>query len=244
MRFVAVKVDLVHSRRLKNRRGVQENLLRAIRETNRRFASAIAADFVVTHGDECQGLLRESGTSHVFGMIELIIDRMHPVQARFGIGLGTLNTSLQEKAIGMDGPAWHNAKEALEGARRERVAARFRGFGLPADSHSNSPASEDLDFLVDEYLSSLASLLLHVRSRWALDLREITELLEEGRTQAEIATSKGVSAAAVSKRLARAGWREYRDGAQAIRQLLDRLAGSQDSVLADRSGSGRLTSGG
>lgn len=234
MRFVAVKIDLVHSRRLKDRSGVQESLLSAINDTNKRFASAIAADFVVTHGDECQGLLHENGASHVFGMIELIIDRMHPVQVRFGIGLGTLSTSLQDKAIGMDGPVWHNAKEALDGARRERVAARFRGFGLPVpvNSHSDLLAGANLNSLVDEHLSSLASLLLHVRSRWSPDLREITKLLGAGKTQAEIAASRGVSGAAISKRLTRAGWREYRDGVETIGQLLDRLADSQDGDSA------------
>lgn len=244
MRFVAVKCDLVHSRRLKDRSNVQESLLSAVRCTNERFASAIAAEFVVTHGDECQGLLHEGAISQVFEIIEFIIDRMHPVQVRFGIGLGTLSTSLQEKAIGTDGPAWYNAKEALEGAKRERMAARFRGFGVSAGSCSDSVSCANPGFLVDEYLSSMASLLLYIRARWPLDLRKLTELLEEGMTQAEVASTRGVSAAAVSKRLTRAGWREYRDGAKAIRRLLDRSVAGQDCVPPEQRRSSRSTPGG
>lgn len=155
---------------------------------------------------------------------------MHPVQVRFGIGLGTLSTSLQEKAIGMDGPAWYNAKEALETAKRERMAAGFKGFGVSVGDCRDSLSCADPGFTIDEYLSSTVSLLLHIRMRWTLDLRRVTELLQEGMTQAEVASSRGVSAAAVSKRLTRAGWREYRGGAQAIRQLLARWVASPDGV--------------
>jgi hypothetical protein len=226
VRFVAVKCDLVHSRHLKDRNHVQDSLLSTIRDINKRFASAIAADFVVTHGDECQGLLHEDAITDVVDIIEFVIDKMYPVQVRFGVGLGTLNTSLRKRAIGMDGPAWYNANEALDGAKRERVAARFKGFGAFIGSCRDSLSCADLSFSADQYLSSMLSLLMHVRTRWTLDLRKVTELLQEGKTQVDVAASRGVSAAAVSKRLARAGWREYRDGVLAIRQLLAALVAS------------------
>jgi len=228
--FVAVKCDIVHSRRLKDRSNVRERLLRAVRDTNERFASAIVADFSVTHGDGCQGLLYEGAISRIIDIIEFIIDGMHPVQVRFGIGFGTLSTVPQEKVVGMDGSAWRNAEEALEAAKRERMPARFKGFGASSSSCGDSLACADPGFSMDEYLSSTVSLLLHIRMRWTLDLRRVTELLQEGKTQAEVASSRGVSAAAVSKRLTRAGWREYRGGAQAIRQLLARWVARPEGV--------------
>src|SRR6478609_4072574 len=59
-RYVAIIADIVDSRRITGarRRELQKRLELLLSEVNRDFAQAIAANFLITVGDEFQGLLR------------------------------------------------------------------------------------------------------------------------------------------------------------------------------------------
>ena len=48
-------------------------------------------------------------------------------QLRVGIGLGSLDTPLQPYAINIDGPALHNAREAIEVAAKQKSWVEFSG---------------------------------------------------------------------------------------------------------------------
>lgn len=51
-----------------------------------------------------------------------------------------------------------------------------------------------------------------MQARWAKEQKETILLLPQSTTQSEIAMHLGISDAAVSKRLAAAGWKHYQDG--------------------------------
>ena len=57
MQYMALKFDMVRSRRLRGRDEVQKQFLATVADINRQFRACLAADFVVTHGDEAQVLL-------------------------------------------------------------------------------------------------------------------------------------------------------------------------------------------
>lgn len=214
--YIAVKLDVVRSRRIAERSDFQERLLAVVEDVNTRYTGAVAARFVVTHGDEVQGLLHaeSAGGAALIDVVEEFSDALSPQILRTGVGLGTLSTRLQPTAIGMDGPAWHRAKEAIDRAKRERVFIAFSGFD------GTGPAS-----VTDATLAALANLLIWQRRRWTPLQRSIISALRQGATQKRAAHSLGISEPAVSKSLHAAGWKHYSDGRAALKTLLASVYG-------------------
>jgi len=202
--FVAVKMDMRSSRRIRDREQAQERFLQVMDALNREFAASIQARFIVTHGDEAQGMLRPETAPDALAAMERAIEGVFPVRLRFGIGMGTLSTPLQPAAIGMDGEAWHAASRALSLARSRRKHVVFSGFGEQTD----------------EQLCALANLLLHLRNGWSPEQRRAIELVDAGMMQSAAAAALGVSESAISQRLTSAGWHFYRDGREAVASLL------------------------
>ena len=202
--FVAVKMDMRSSRRIRDREQAQERFLQVMDALNREFAASIQARFIVTHGDEAQGMLRPETAPDALAAMERAIEGVFPVRLRFGIGMGTLSTPLQPESIGMDGQAWHAANRALDLARSRRKHVMFSGFGEQTD----------------EQLCAVANLLLHLRSGWSPEQRRAIELMDAGMMQSAVAETLGISESAVSQRLATAGWHFYKDGRVAVISLL------------------------
>lgn len=204
-KYVAVKMDMRSSRRISDRAAAQERLFATMKALNEEFADAVQSRFIVTHGDEAQGLLRADMVSSVVRVMERAVDGMRPAILRFGIGLGTLATPIQPDAIGMDGEAWYRASATIADAARTRKFVLFSGFGEELDIQS----------------SAMANLLLYLRYRWTNDQQRVIELVEACPTQAAAAEQLGISQAAVSKSLRIAGWRYYIDGRDALVRMLD-----------------------
>lgn len=209
-KYVAVKIDLRSSRRISDRAEAQERLFATMRALNQEFADAVESKFIVTHGDEAQGLLRADMASSVVRVMERAVDGMRPEMMRFGIGFGKLATPLQPDAIGMDGEAWYRASAKIADAARERKFVLFSGFGKEVDIQSGA----------------MANLLLYMRYRWTEDQQRVIELVEACPTQAAAAEHLGISQAAVSKSLRISGWRFYSDGRDALIRILDSASGA------------------
>lgn len=204
---IGVIGDLVASRRVRGeaRERLQERFTDLMHHLNRQYQSVILARFVVTTGDEFQGLLRDA--SAIPDLIWEIEAALLPMEARLGFGRGTLETRLEEVAVGMDGPVWHRAREAVEMAGDERGRGScFVGFG------------DDTDPTLD----ALARLLKLIRDGWTQRQRQVAGRLRTGRTHEEIGEELGISRQAVSKHAAAAAWDAYREGEDALRRLLSR----------------------
>ncbi|MBV9110174.1 MAG: hypothetical protein JO306_12255 [Gemmatimonadetes bacterium] len=187
--------DVVRSRDLarSERSKLQSALELLMDRLNERFAHAIAARFTVTLGDEFQGLL--SSPDPIPDVLHLVEHTLDPVRVRAGIGLGSLATPLKPTAIGMDGPAFHSARYAIDTARKSKLLGGvFAGF---SDTH-------------DEILNGYARILWYHRSQWSPGQREVAARLWEGKSQTEVAQELGVSRQAVHARVTGAGWDAFR----------------------------------
>lgn len=204
MNYLALKTDIINSRKIPFRWHVQDKFLETAQQLNSRFADQFTAAFVVTHGDEAQGLLNLSALNSLYEIIEFLKETMWPVQLRFGIGYGTLNTKLQKLSIGMDGEAWQKAKLALEEARTSHQYVCYQGF---------NPQLEDA-------IESLTNILLYFHSHWTKEQREVIALVNSNLTQSSIAKKLKISEVAVSKRLSAANWKQYSRAKDALKLLL------------------------
>ena len=85
---------------------------------------------------EFQALL-EGGPAGVAALMRLmpgIVERARPLEVRFGLGLGELSTDLQPRALGIDGPCFHRAREALTRARDNDLLCQLETGAAGADA--------------------------------------------------------------------------------------------------------------
>ncbi|MEL7058582.1 MAG: SatD family protein [Acidobacteriota bacterium] len=176
-RYVAVIADLVRSRRLPDRASVQERLEATLAELNDEFSSQIASDFIVTLGDEFQGLLEiECPFETVWWAYQR---RMRTVvTTRFSFGIGTLETGLKPTALGMDGPCFHAARAGLDEAKK----------------HDRSLMVRIAEPTVFDALVDRGTLLLErVMQSWSPRQAETVDLLAELGQQEKVAERREVT---------------------------------------------------
>jgi len=209
-RCIAIIGDIVGSRKLgAGRSAAQKKLFRFLDEINRNYRSAIIAKFIVTTGDEFQGLLNRG---------DLIPDLIWDLEielnfdVRLGIGCGKLNTPLQSSAIGMDGPVWYAARAAIqESYVNKKYGGVFKHF--------------DAD---DPVLNGLARILHHTRTQFTGRQLKIVNLLRDGSTQADVAARLKITRQAVSRHAILAGWNAYDEAERSWKRLLGKFAFTDD----------------
>jgi hypothetical protein len=133
MAYVALIGDMVGSRsyEAEARDEIQAKLRKALADANsdEDHRGDVAAEFVITTGDEFQGLLRLGADPLWFArsIQDAMGDKPH---LRFGMGKGSLATKgMPKQAIGIDGPCFHNARDAITRAKKEGATCRVQGFG-------------------------------------------------------------------------------------------------------------------
>lgn len=184
--YIAVVGDVVGSRQVAERGELQSRLLLALGEVNDGHADVVASRFVITLGDEFQGLLL--GAEGLQRILARLRAGAFPEELRFGLGLGRLDTPLQPQALGMDGPSFHHARAAVE--RAERL---------------NTPVEVEAGWPVQAF-AIYAALYGHLRRRWTPRQREVADLAMSGLEGVEIASRLSISPSAVSQHLRAAGW--------------------------------------
>lgn len=211
-RFLALTGDLVDSRKLPP--DARAALQRALIDQLERVSSDLAADLVrpatLTAGDEVQALLaRPMGAVE---LIRVVTDRLAELddpgsEIVFGVGWGALSTGLLEGARSveqLDGPCFHNARHALEQAKKNKAWAVFAGFGAGEDAA----------------LSSIFQLMGAIRSDWtSIQRQSIRELRTLGKRSA-VAQSRGVSPSVVTESLQAAHFDAVSGGEAAARAVL------------------------
>ena len=129
--YIALIGDVMASRALPaaERARLQRHLRTAIPEFNRRWRAVLAARFAVTLGDEWQCLLERAAP--IWEIAHAIRATLPEVEWVIACGRGALTTPLGKgiAAPEVDGPCFHDARAALDTAKREKRLFGFRGFG-------------------------------------------------------------------------------------------------------------------
>ncbi len=119
MNVIAVIADIVDSKHIIDRRSFQLDLEKKLNIINKKSAKSILSPYTITIGDEFQVLYNSTET--LFDDIWDIIESIFPYKLRVSIGYDKILTRTnKERAIGMDGPAFHYARDGLERLKKQK----------------------------------------------------------------------------------------------------------------------------
>ncbi len=156
-----------------------------------------------TAGDEFQVLFRAAGPA-----LRVALDLLRTGSWSVGLGAGDVAEPLPATTREATGPAFTDARSALDAAKRSPVRfAAVRG--------DRPEQSADV--------TALVRLLLELRSRRSPEGWEVADLTTAGLSQSRIAERLGVTAQAVSLRARVAGLRTELEVLPAIERALARL---------------------
>ncbi len=214
--FAAVRGYIKDTRKLENRKEVQKRLQKVLDRLNRKYEEDIVSSYLITLGDEFQGLLCSG--KNILNMINEIKMEMYPVRLRFGIGFGTITTDIRrEMALGADGPGYYRAREAVEVLKEREKKNR----PVPADLCLKME-EEDRDKEV--LLNTVFDLLYVVEEGWTERQREIIwDMLVYGDGQQNTAARLSISQPTVQKALAAGSYYTYENALKNAAEILGEI---------------------
>lgn len=125
MKVIVLIADIISSKKISDRNKIQKALQTELKKINRQSHSLISP-MTITLGDEFQCVY--SDADEIFRHIWGILLACYPERLRFSYGIGTISTDINRKqAIGMDGPAFYEAREGLSSLKRKDYFFNIRG---------------------------------------------------------------------------------------------------------------------
>ncbi|RMH66084.1 MAG: hypothetical protein D6677_01010 [Calditrichaeota bacterium] len=202
---VAVMIaDIKGSKKMKERERYEWQLFlkSAIVQVNEKQSAAIEAPFMITKGDEFQGVVRD--VPRVHSIMTEFERLLHPLDLRYGIGLGRIHRMGANIPIEMDGPAFHRANAAINYAKKNRQRVHFRS------------GDEQLDL----YINTVYTLMNAIKNRWStLNFKRYWRYRELG-TYDKVADLEGVSPQAVWDSLRNASAMDVMQAEEAVMRFL------------------------
>ena len=215
--YLALIADVIDSKMVQERFDLQKQLEKTLQTMNELFGEFLASNFTLTLGDEFQALLKADAP--VFQIIDTLRSELTPTQLRFGIGLGEILTDIDPlQSIGADGPAYWNARAAINLVHQKNDYGNTQIYF--------SSAKEKQDFFVNALIASGEA----IRSGWRGSQEEILlDLLKrcvysENFSQQDLAQSLAINPSALSKRLKSSCIRVYLRGRAAALASIQSLA--------------------
>lgn len=211
-KYVALIGDLVASRAMEpaERARVQERFQATLDKINKKFKEEIASLFLITAGDETQGILHRS--DYGYEILRQIQIELKPTEIVFGVGYGPLTTDIGEYAVGADGPAFYLARQALTEAKNERKAY---GKSIIRDVRFQSDNEHR-----DKVLNALFLALAVIKNQWTEKQAEVLNLLEQGQTPSDVEKSLNMPLSNISRTIETSYFREFESIVDSLRMAL------------------------
>jgi hypothetical protein len=216
--YIAIIGDIKCSRKLEDRNAVQEELKGILNRINEKYGRDISSKFIITLGDEFQGLLCNG--KKVISIIEEIDREMYPVKIRFGIGVGTITTDIiSEMAIGSDGPAYYKARQAVSYLKKneQKYKTHTSDVRLEMDCDNQQVVS---------LINTTFSLMAVVKHNWSTRQREIindTITYHDG--QKKTAERLNVAQSTIQRGLLNGNYYAYKEAWDTVEKIFKEIGG-------------------
>ncbi len=207
MKVIVLIADIVSSKKISDRDRFQKNLKAEINKINKESGS-ILSPMTITLGDEFQCVYSDAG--EIFRHIWGILFACYPERIRFSYGMGTITTTINRKqAIGMDGPAFYDARDGLKVLKQKHHLF-------------NIMYSEGIPEIVDLVRNTLRLISYNVAG-WKKNRIEIMGMLSGGTPVKLIANKLNISEQAVYKNITSGGLQTIQDITKDITVILNNL---------------------
>lgn len=213
--YCAIIGDICRSRDVADRQALQQKLATILDEINNVYQALIGARFIITIGDEFQGLLLnpQALTAIIFD----IKRRFYPNQLRFGVGIGDISTAINpQMAIGADGSAYHLARQNIEKIKEidnsYEQAKRDVLISHQSDPHNRMLAAVNASFILQ----------YSVERNWTKRQRQVVDLMTDmpGTTQQQLADELGIIQSVVRRHIESSQYYAYREVSRAVDETL------------------------
>ena len=186
-------------------------------DINRIYNKDIAADFLITLGDEFQGLMLKS--NNIIKIVKHIQRELHPIQIRFGIGIGEISTKINKKAaIGADGPAFYAARNVIT-----MIHELEKKIKIQAPDIQISLYTEKNIFEIKE-INTLLSLIKAIEDSWTEKQRyTVWDMMINHGSQNECALRMNTSQSTVARRLSDGKYIVYVNAINTAEEAISRL---------------------
>lgn len=208
--YCAMIGDLIGSKKLKQakRKEVQFRLRQILDEVNYKFSDYLASPFLLTLGDEFQGLLTASEAAlEIAEHIDWALVEYH-VQVRYGLGIGEISTGPvnRKQALGDDGSAYHRAREGVDLLKKEG----WTGF----------PVTIQTEALDGPLLWTLCQLLNTLAEDWSEKQRQYILDMESLEEQLLVAEKNKVQQSNISRALKRGHFKTFQQAKTTLKNYL------------------------
>lgn len=219
MWYIAIIGDIKNSKKIKERKELQEHIKRILDEINDRYKDTIASAFTITLGDEFQGLLKCG--KNVMDIIYFIKNEAS-VSIRFAIGIGTITTDINPLiSIGADGPAYYKARECID--------------ELKFNEKKKEKGQSDIKIAIDsknqsyEYLlNSIFSLMYNIESQWTDRQKTIINyMIYHNATQTQCAQYFFVTQSNIGQILNKTHFYAYKEAYECVNMLLSEVINNE-----------------
>lgn len=210
---VAIIGDIKQSKKIDNRSEVQKKLKFILEEINEKYDNEISSKFIITLGDEFQGLL--SSGANTMDIIAEIERKMYPVKIRFGVGIGAITTPVnKEMSIGADGPGYYKARDAIEFLKENEKKKQTNTADVRIEAEGDNQA-------ITIMINTILTLLTVIKDSWSDRQREIIwDMLKHQDSQVDVAKRFNIKQPAVQKSLSKGKYYAYKDALDTIGRAL------------------------
>ncbi len=211
--YCAIIGDLVSSRKIKDRAAAQVELKKCLDHVNLQYSKDIESEFIITLGDEFQGLLNTP--LHLLSILDYIKMNFRHSDIRFGVGFGEMKTEINLVAIGADGPAYHVARSAIEKLKKDqnKKESALRDILIYGQNNKNCSLYSAVNTAL-----SLSSV---IESQWTEKQKQVIfEIESTEKTQREIANKLNITQSSVQRRISSSNYFSYRNAKNSIQNLI------------------------
>lgn len=214
--YIAIIGDIKNSKNIKERNILQKKLDKILNEVNEIYSDSISSKFIITLGDEFQGLLHSG--KNLMEIIYYIKKEIYPVKIRFGIGIGNISTLINpEISIGADGPGYYKARESIE--------------YLKSLESKKEKALSDIQMRIDGdntlqelSLNTILKLMYSVEICWTKKQREVVDyILFEKVNQTEASQYFHVTPSNIQQILAKSHYYAYKEAFDTINKIFSEV---------------------
>ncbi len=212
-KYVAIIGDIIDSKKMADRKAIQKKFKSVLTDINTKYAEDIAAKFTITLGDEFQGLLENR--NNIFQIVSEIEMAMIPVEFRFGVGIGAIDTDINlDNSLEIDGPAYHRARKMIK-----EIESRESQY---TERQSNIMICSEIENAeIDELLNSILSVCTALKSKWTERQKEIIyAYLTSDENQYKAADILNIGQPSVNKALRNSRYYTYKSAINTVSSFL------------------------